>query len=94
MGSKPDTFYARLPLRRIAARFVTYDPEQMRQALEARMLVGVFGLMVERWVELECGHVERDEGRKGKVRCVRCGIEAGLYPGYAVDAEGKVVNVR
>lgn len=90
MGTRPDTFYARLPLRRIAERFVTYDPADLERVMSKGGYTGVFGLMVERWVRLDCGHVERDDGRKAKMRCTRCGIAAGLYPGYVVDESGQV----
>lgn len=84
--------YTKLPLRRIAERFVTYDAADFEKVMLAGGSTTLFGLMIERWIRLDCGHVERDEGRKVKVRCMRCGIVAGLYPGFAVDAAGRVVR--
>lgn len=64
------TFYAKLPLRKIVGRVTYYSPE---------LPPFPAGYFVEPHVVLECGHEDRDDGRKARVRCWQCGKAAGTY---------------
>jgi hypothetical protein len=65
----PDTFYSKLPLRKITGRVTYHEPHDYFHG----------GIFCEHFLVLECGHEERDGGQKSKVRCCQCGIEQGVY---------------
>lgn len=58
-GTKPNTGYTKLPIRKIVERWTEYDPDwpQCPTAM----------------ITLECGHMDFDRGQKKTIRCHQCG---------------------
>jgi hypothetical protein len=68
--SNPDTFYTKLPTRRIVGRFTLYS---------AATVAFPEGYFVKPMVVLDCNHEVDDRGQKSSCRCWKCGVEQGLY---------------
>lgn len=58
-ATRPDTYYTRLPLRKIVGRWTEVRPECPQYPYPM--------------ITLECGHTDYYRGQKGKVRCGSCG---------------------